>query len=84
MIITKDVRSDEEIIKKEAGDAVKVASLVLGIIFILIIGIITCTNGLFEKKPQPKIENYYEGSKEQQEDIDFANELIEEENNKIK
>lgn len=70
-------RSDEEIIKKEVGDEVKVASLVLGIIFLLIIGVLTCTNGLFEKKPQPKIENYYEGSKGQQEDIDFANELIE-------
>lgn len=77
-------RTDEEIIKKEILSESKYAITFLGIAFIFFFSIATCTDSCFEKRPQPKIDNPYEGSKEQQEDIDFANELIKEDMNKNK
>jgi heme/copper-type cytochrome/quinol oxidase subunit 2 len=76
--------TDEAIIKKETFNEAKYAILFLGIAFFFFFGIATCTDSCFEKRPQPKIDNPYEGSKEQQEDIDFANELIKEDMNKNK
>ena len=44
-------------------------------------GIMAACDGCTEKSPQPKIDNYYKGSSEQQKDIDFSNELIKEDLN---
>ena len=76
--------TDEEIIKKETLNEAKYAIIFLGVAFFFSFSIATCTDSCFEKRPQPKIDNPYEGSKEQQEDIDFANELIKEDMNKNK
>lgn len=77
-------RTDKEIIKKEALNETKYAMIFLGVALFCFFCIATCIDSCFEKRPQPKIENPYEGSKEQQEDIDFANELIEEDIKKNK
>ena len=74
--------TDENIKFKEAFIEAKYAIILLGIAFFLFFCISVCTDSSF--KTNNKIDNSYRGSDEQQQDIDFANELIQEEieNNK--
>lgn len=71
-------KSRKEIKRKVLKDNLTLSAGGALIASLFLCGIMAACDGCTEKSPQPKIDNYYKGSREQQEDIDFANELIRE------